>query len=194
MFSINGQFRGTHEKPLSDWNFFDNNFTNHHVGPADNAKVKALVYKFSGATNYVESVGLSNCAKYDEAGKETEDEGNFPFELRFEPQADIHEKFAWEAPPVSGDYLSAIFQVKELPADTNLYKVFAWDKPQQLGGVETHIGDLVMDGSFTASKFGDEELFFRHQRSDEDLAIHPEWTPYKAAYKKESKCPYAYLF
>jgi len=115
--------------------------------------------------------------------------------LRFEPHQDVHDKFDWAKLPVSGDYYSAIYQLNSMPADTTLYKVFAWDKPEALGGKESYIGDLVMDGEFTTSKFGDEDLFFRHQRSDEDLKIHPEWTPYKAHFKLgESKCPFAHLW
>jgi len=64
MYSINGSYHDDDEK-VSDWNFFSKDFTNHHVGPADNTKVKALVYKFTGATPWVQSVGLSDCAKYD---------------------------------------------------------------------------------------------------------------------------------
>jgi len=199
MYSINGQLHADYDgtpNAHSDWNFFENDFTNHHVGPATSTSVKALVYKFSGATKYVESVGLSNCAKYDEAGKETEKEkeGNFPFELRFEPHEDVHKKYDWATLPVSEDFLSSIFQLEGMPANTNLYKVFAWDAPKELGGIETYIGDLVMDGKFTSSKFGDQDLFFRHQRSDEDLKIHPEWAPYKAHYGSESKCPFSYLW
>jgi hypothetical protein len=114
--------------------------------------------------------------------------------LRFEPHEDVQNRFDWATLPVADDYLSAIFDLKGVPANTNLYKVFAWDKPQKLGGKESYIGDLVMDGQFTSSKFGDEDLFFRHQRTDEDLKIHPEWTPYKDVGEKEAKCPFASLW
>ena len=53
------------------------------------------------------------------------------------------------------------------------------------------------------SNWGDEKLFFRHQRMEEDLAIHPEWMPYSPVYDKElfsleqtlpgSDCPFAWL-
>ena len=34
---------------------------------------------------------------------------------------------------------------------------------QELGGVETHIGDLVLTSELTSSNWGDKHLFFRHQ-------------------------------
>jgi len=115
MYSINGQYHADYDgtpNGHSDWNFFENSFTNHHVGPADNTKTKALVYKFTSATPWVQSVGLSDCAKYDEAGKTDEGkEGDFPFELRFEPHDDIHKLFAWNTLPVSEDFLSGISQL-----------------------------------------------------------------------------------
>jgi hypothetical protein len=45
----------------------------------------------------------------------------------------------------------------------------------------------------TSSKFGDEHLFFRHQKADDDIKKHPEWEKY---YPKHSmfgglKCPFA---
>ena len=32
-----------------------------------------------------------------------------------------------------------------------------------MGGVETHIGDLVLTSELTSSNWGDKHLFFRHQ-------------------------------
>ena len=34
---------------------------------------------------------------------------------------------------------------------------------QELGGVETHIGDLVLTSELTSSNWGDKHLYFRHQ-------------------------------
>jgi len=75
MYSINGQYHADYNgnpNVWPDYNFFENSFTNHHVGPAKNLKVAALVKKFTSATPWVQSVGISDCAKYDEAGKTDE--------------------------------------------------------------------------------------------------------------------------
>jgi hypothetical protein len=49
---------------------------------------------------------------------------------------------------------------------------------------------LVLDGKLTTSKWGDQNLFFRHQKFDEDLALHPEWKPYIPLESLKGKCPY----
>lgn len=67
-----------------------------------------------------------------------------------------------------------------IPADSTFYDVYALDKPKELGGTETLIGSLQLDGSFTTSDWGDQHLFFKHQLMTEDLKIKPEWTKYTA--------------
>jgi len=69
-------------------------------------------------------------------------------------------------------------QLQNVPENSNLYNVYAYDKPESLGGVETKIGVLQLDGWLIESKWGDQSLFFRHQFEDEDLKIHPEWAQY----------------
>lgn len=72
------------------------------------------------------------------------------------------------------------------------------DKPKELGGKETLIGDLVLDGSLISSKWGDEKLFFRHQKMDDDLKIEPSWEKYTDKFWKlpftnlAAKCPFGY--
>lgn len=53
-----------------------------------------------------------------------------------------------------------------------------------MGGELKKIGDLVMDGALTKSKWGDEQLFFRHQNMKDDIGIKPEWDQYTP------KCPF----
>jgi len=47
----------------------------------------------------------------------------------------------------------------------------------------------------TASKWGDEHLFFRHQKADDDIKHHPDWEKYYPKYDKSLlsgwKCPFA---
>merc|ERR1712151_525718 len=37
------------------------------------------------------------------------------------------------------------------------------------------IGHISLTTQLTRSKFGDEELFFKHQLMEEDFGLHPEW-------------------
>lgn len=88
------------------------------------------------------------------------------------------------------DYMGYIPQLLKVPTDSTIYDVYALDKPVPLGGVETLIGTLKMDGDFTTSNWGDKNMFFQHQIINEDEKVHPEWEPYYARYSLSGKCPY----
>lgn len=86
--------------------------------------------------------------------------------------------------------MAYLTQLESLPADSTIYDVYALDKPLPLGGVETLIGSLQMDGSLTTTNWGDKNMFFQHQYMTDDTKIHPEWVPYLATYSLGNKCPY----
>jgi len=56
---------GEHLGQKDDWNFFSNDFTTHISGPEGTAQ-KALSAKFSAATDFIQQVGLSDFAKWDQ--------------------------------------------------------------------------------------------------------------------------------
>ena len=81
-----------------------------------------------------------------------------------------------------------------------LYKVYAMYQPEEMGGTEKLIGQIKLASELTTSSFGDEHLYFRHERMDDDLSLKPEWEQYTPKYggifslaQKEggSKCPFA---
>ena len=74
MFSVDGQ---------DNWNFFGNDWSNHIPKPVSKALIP-LEMKFHTATDFIQAVGLSDMAKYDQTGAEETDLA-FPFKLRFEP-------------------------------------------------------------------------------------------------------------
>jgi hypothetical protein len=89
--------------------------------------------------------------------------------------------------------------IEKVPANSKLFSLYGMDKPAELGGKESYIGDLVLDGTLTASKWADENLFFRHQKMEDDIALKPEWKPYVGTWgvgdlfsNLEQKCPYGY--
>lgn len=59
-----------------------------------------------------------------------------------------------------------------------------------MGGQEINIGTIQLVDKLYKSKWADENLFFRHQRQDDDLNYHPEWEPYSPRYSLDGKCPY----
>ena len=96
-----------------------------------------------------------------------------------------------------------------IAAGSTLFNIYAWDQPEELGGTESLIASMVTASTMVTSKWGDEHMFFRHQRMDDDLKIRPEWEPYTPIFKVfgeddgylpdiaakvVSACPFAYLF
>lgn len=77
-----------------------------------------------------------------------------------------------------------------VPADSTLYNVYALDGPEDAGGVEHMIGTLKLDGALTTSKWGDENLFFRHQRLDDDAVLKEDWKDHYDFYSLDGKCPF----
>jgi len=116
---------------------------------------------------------------------------NFPYMLRFHPTGEI------SFPDTYVEFFTD--QLMTIPEGSVLYQVFATDKPVELGGTETHIGDLVTDSEFTTSLWGDKHCFIRHQNYADDLEIHPEWAQYSIRYgsddnnTRKSKCPFGFL-
>jgi len=56
------------------------------------------------------------------------------------------------------------------------------DKPTELGGTETKIAEIITRSELTTSNWGDEHMYFRHERMDDDLKLRPEWEPYTPKY------------
>lgn len=171
MYSVNGNPKGDHD-------FFSQIFSN-HIGPGTTTATEALSKKFSSATEFITSIGLSDFARYGADGKEVSNP-IFPFAINFKPNKAIANN--------KNSYF--IDQLKGVPADSLVYEVWAFDKPEILNGSYIHIGDLVIDGSFTTSKFGDKEFFIRHQKADDDIKLMPGWSKYYARYDLGGKCPF----
>ena len=65
-------------------------------------------------------------------------------------------------------------QWNEIKDGAPLYTLIAHDNPNELFPNGTTLGTIVVDGGCTTSKFGDEKLFFRHTRIEEDIKFRPE--------------------
>jgi len=60
-------------------------------------------------------------------------------------------------------------QLKSVPSDSVIYTIWGWTGPQQTGGKKLKIGDLKLNGKLHTSKWGDEIMYFRHQKMDMDI-------------------------
>jgi len=176
MFSVEGQ--------PGNWNFFANDFTN-HIDEATGAATMALSAKFASATKYITEVGLKDMGAIDEQGQQ-ESSNTYPFSLRFAPSADVKDLIPKDLP--GSDYLAYVKQLESVPADLTLYDVYAFDKPAAEQGTEKLIGHLTLDSELVATKWGDEDLFFRHGYEDGDLADHADWDKYTPHYG----CPFGF--
>ena len=96
-----------------------------------------------------------------------------------------------------------------LAPGTVMFKVFAYANPKQkLEGKRGElIGRIVVTSKITTSLWGDQTLFFKHQRMDDDLKFHPEWKPYLQTWNNgkmnetalanpppAANCPFKFLF
>ena len=139
--------------------------------------MKPLEARFATATDWIQTMGLSNMAQYTQEGT-YEDNIVFPFKLRFAPVPE----FQFPATVADG-YTNYLDDLASIPAGSKVYDIYALDAPEELGGTETLIGAFMTASEITTSHWGDDHLYFRHQRMDDDLAIRPEWEPYVPMYK-----------
>ena len=191
MFSVDGQ---------DSWNFFGNDWSNHIPVPQSKA-LAPLAIKFHTATDYIQAVGLSEMAQFDQAGNE-ESNVVFPFSLRFAPMPE----FQW-----SDDYTEdPLEQLSGIPSGSTIWEVYGMDAPTEMGGKEHLIGSLVTSSETTKSNYSDDMMLFRHQRAEADIAAKPEWTEYYPKYQNpltyeegdcgiasgepmKPSCPFAFL-
>ena len=69
------------------------------------------------------------------------------------------------------------------------------DQPEELGGSEQMIAQIKTVSEMTTSLWGDEHLYFRHTRMEDDLALRPEWEPSTPLWPEDERsgCPFADL-
>jgi len=149
----------------NSWNFFKHDFTT-IIPRVKSLKIFPVMLKFSTASQYIWSVSVSDFGRYGESGFQIIDP-RFPFMLRFQPTGEFI---------FSDHYVRPLTQdLETIPVGSTLYKIWALDKPVQLGGEEEHIGDLVLTSKLVPSLWGDKHLFFRHQDMAQDVKVFPQW-------------------
>jgi len=148
----------------TDFNFFARNFSTQASPPAPLVKLN----KFQQASDCIIQVGLSDVCKYDQDGSMAASP-RFPFELLFAPAA---VKFPTEK--ITAEEL--LHQLTSVPVGTRLFDVYTYSSPsaKQRGTLEK-LGMLTTTSECVTSLFGDNKLFFCHQRMEEDFSLRPEW-------------------
>jgi hypothetical protein len=147
------------------WNFFESQFAN-HAAPQE-ALVK--LNKFQQASGCINMVGLSDACTYDQDGHKVA-HPEFPFEITWEPTGQVHFQ---DQKKSNNDLMK---ELSSIPAGTDVLEVYAYASPNdKKQGRSIRLGTVTTSSSCHQSLFGDLNLFFRHQRMEEDFALRPDW-------------------
>jgi hypothetical protein len=145
MFSSDGQGQ--------NFDFFGNTFTNILPQPQSTAtKVAGLLFK--KANPFPNAIGLDGFSKTDRAGVSV-DRLRAPHKALFVPTPEV--KAIKRASTSSVDFRT---DLAKIPSGTVLYEVLAdgFAQPEPV-----HIGKLVTRSAIIAARYGDEQLFFKHE-------------------------------
>ena len=96
----------------------------------------------------------------------------YPWSLRFKPHPKV--KKIMKVANLGG-YADFRLPLALIPPGTPLFYVYARDRPLMLGGIEKKIATIMIASEITPSKWGDECMYFRHEKYDADLRMRPEW-------------------
>ena len=147
-------------------------------------------------------MSVKSLSDYDQYGNK-EESPKWPFMMRMVPNDPCNTPDVWTPNKPYWEYLTDGC----LKEGWKLFDVFALEKPEELGGVEQQIGEMVLTSPMVTSTWGDTKLFFKHVRFEEDLAEHPEWLVGVEVFERPTfienlplpleppeDCPFAFLF
>jgi hypothetical protein len=139
----------------SEFNFFEYDFSN-FVEEPKSLILKILARAFATVSKDPNKVDVSDLFRVMPNGEKVQNP-KIASKLKLVPNREF--KFLEASHEVRDDLLTRI------PAGSILYEVYACDVSTSN---ETPIGSIVTKDKFICSKFGDAQLFFRHQRFDRD--------------------------
>jgi len=153
---------------VETFNFFKHDFTNNlpefSSDEVDFGK-KMFLKKTTKVSDYPFKLGLSNICEYDEDGNAFSTPV-FPYRVYFQPKKYLRSLFPDEF--VTSDLASQIMTLKPGVIFNVYAEAFPYAKPELIGFIE-------MTTSPINSSFGDNALFFAHQKKEDDFEYHPEW-------------------
>lgn len=121
---------------------------------------------FKDASDFQGGLGNSEFARFEQDGTEILDPV-FPFQLRFEPMHDMNMP--------ADTYDETIFEFfAKIRPNQRLYRVMALAEPEDIK--DRHIANIILTSDLRTSKWGDENMYFRHTRLDDDIRRgKPDW-------------------
>jgi hypothetical protein len=155
----------------ANFNFFHNNFSN-VVPPSKKLSSRAVKVAFETVSKHAHKIGVEEFSEVSASGR-TVTAARGPRQLIFVPDASIRTRFA--TAPIR-DFREDLIQ---LSAGASLFQVYGVDEPIAdeawnpllRAGAEVPIppqwqrlGMLVLKSGFLVSEWGDDGVFFKHQR------------------------------
>ena len=183
MESLEGQTSG---------NFFEFDFSN-HLAPATTRLLQYVGRRFGRYSCPSTRTGLSEIAMSTEYinGATGEEEDfttiEFPYRIVFRPNPALTQQFSSFSPEQS------LFDtLADIPVGTKLYDIYAVSFPdgnEESEEEENHVGHLELTRALQPSVIGDNVLFFRHQKIEEDYTLRPQ---YNIPDEGAPRCPAGY--
>ena len=173
-------------EPIDSFNFFAADFRSHIPSFRDQCLEDTIERKFIEATREIGALGLSEFARFNTNGQPASGL-NFPFNLWFEPNQDLRDLWPENRQfDATGREIPFYEQLQQIPIDSVLFEVWAQDipnDPRRLGRppLVQHIANIRATSDTITSLFGDERLFFQHERKRDDFDLRPEWRNYVEA-------------
>ena len=166
LYSLSGQEQ--------NYNFFENALSN--IVPIGDSYGEQLIHTiFSRVTKYPEQLSASDFSKIDQFGLNVK-EPKSPKQIFFVPTAEIRKKYSKKKHDPREDFL-------KIPSGNTVYKVYAVSESIEKNfnyyyykaedrkiflkkENREQIGSIVTTSDFINSSFGDDKLFFKHEKVD----------------------------
>ena len=178
MYTLEGQ--------VGSGNFFKHNFSN-HLAKSSEFILSLVSAKFGRYSSPSEMVGVSDIAAYEGTTRVPDAEIQFPYQVVMKPNPVLTEQFK-DAKPL--DSLEEM--LSEIPVGTTLYDLYGSTEPEFISkdAKMLFIGSIKTTSDIFYSKNGDNKLFFRHQKMQDDFDLRPKWRlPTTKSLK--AKCPFS---
>ena len=153
------------------FNFLNVDYHTHVTLPENECNLMTSHAKLATVSRHIGNMSVKRLGEFDQFGNR-EEIPKWPFKMRLSPHDPCGFPDEWHGP-----FTETLTSGCIVPG-TKLFSVFAHDDPEELGGEEKLIGEIVTTSEMVTSTFGDTRLFFRHTRFEEDLEERPQWKPF----------------
>jgi hypothetical protein len=154
-------------KPLTNPNFFTEDYSNHISDKNGGLTARIINWKFSTApTKYPIFTGVSDIASIESNGTKVA-KPVYPFQLLFRPRAAAKWIVDESLMMISDeDAYRSLKALVSIPSDVPLWDVYASASPTS---PFSKIGTVISSSFVSLNSYGNDGLFFKHQTWDEDV-------------------------